>query len=150
MEQLTLRQLRLQMQILQIGGHGRAVIINLKWSSSHQFLLCQCECVKKGFIGILPKHQRPWCGRGAIARGNGTRARVRSRVEPVFAEPKCRLGLLVRTVPMVRANAQPNLKPNLAPRRPRWVIRGDELIRKEVGKVCGKDPRSAALNLCSV
>jgi hypothetical protein len=34
-----------------------------------------------------------------IARGNATRARVRSRVEHVFAAQKCRLGLIVRTSP---------------------------------------------------
>ena len=41
-----------------------------------------------------------------IARGNATRARVRSRVEHVFAAQKCRLGLIVRTVGMVRARAK--------------------------------------------
>ena len=38
-----------------------------------------------------------------IARGNATRARVRARVEHVFAAQKCRLRLVVRTVGMVRA-----------------------------------------------
>ena len=42
-----------------------------------------------------------------IARGNATRARVRARVEHVFAAQKCRLGLLVRTVGMVRAQNRP-------------------------------------------
>jgi IS5 family transposase len=41
-----------------------------------------------------------------IARGNASRARVRSRVEHVFAAQKCRLGLIVRTVGMVRARAK--------------------------------------------
>jgi transposase, IS5 family len=41
-----------------------------------------------------------------IARGNATRARVRSRVEHVFAAQKCRLGLIVRTVGIVRARAK--------------------------------------------
>jgi IS5 family transposase len=41
-----------------------------------------------------------------IARGNATRARVRARVEHVFAAQKCRLGLIVRTVGMVRARAK--------------------------------------------
>jgi transposase, IS5 family len=41
-----------------------------------------------------------------IARGNATRARVRARVEHVFAAQKCRLGLVVRTVGMVRARAK--------------------------------------------
>ena len=41
-----------------------------------------------------------------VARGNATRARVRSRVEHVFAAQKCRLGLIVRTVGMVRARAK--------------------------------------------
>ena len=48
-----------------------------------------------------------------IARGNATRARVRSRVEHVFAAQKCRLGLVVRTIGMVRARAKIGLA-NLA------------------------------------
>lgn len=48
-----------------------------------------------------------------IARGNATRARVRSRVEHVFAAQKCRLGLLLRTVGMVRARVKIGLA-NLA------------------------------------
>jgi len=41
-----------------------------------------------------------------IARGNATRARIRARVEHVFAAQKCRLGLIVRTVGMVRARTK--------------------------------------------
>jgi Transposase DDE domain len=41
-----------------------------------------------------------------IARGNAARARVRSRIEHVFAAQKCRLGLLVRTVGMVHARVK--------------------------------------------
>jgi transposase, IS5 family len=48
-----------------------------------------------------------------IARGNATRARVRSRVEHVFAAQKCRLGLVVRTIGMVRARVKIGLA-NLA------------------------------------
>jgi IS5 family transposase len=48
-----------------------------------------------------------------IARGNATRARVRSRVEHVFAAQKCRLRLVVRTVGMVRARVKIGLA-NLA------------------------------------
>jgi transposase, IS5 family len=48
-----------------------------------------------------------------IARGNATRARVRSRVEHVFAAQKCRLGLVIRTVGMVRARVKIGLA-NLA------------------------------------
>ena len=48
-----------------------------------------------------------------IVRGNATRARVRSRVEHVFAAQKCRLGLLVRTVGMMRARVKIGLA-NLA------------------------------------
>ncbi len=40
-----------------------------------------------------------------IARSNATRARVRSRVEHVFAAEKRRMGLLVRTIGLVRATA---------------------------------------------
>jgi transposase, IS5 family len=48
-----------------------------------------------------------------IARGNASRARVRSRVEHVFAAQKCRLGLVIRTVGMVRARVKIGLA-NLA------------------------------------
>jgi hypothetical protein len=48
-----------------------------------------------------------------IARGNASRARVRSRIEHVFAAQKCRLGLLVRTVGEVRARVKIGLA-NLA------------------------------------
>jgi transposase, IS5 family len=59
-----------------------------------------------------------------IARGNATRARVRSRVEHVFAAQKCRLGLLIRSVGMVRARAKIGLA-NLAYNftRPAWLRR---------------------------
>ena len=48
-----------------------------------------------------------------IARGNATRARVRSRVEHVFAATKVRMGLVVRTVGLARATAKITLA-NLA------------------------------------
>jgi IS5 family transposase len=48
-----------------------------------------------------------------IACGNATRARVRSRVEHVFAAQKCRLGLLIRTVGIGRARVKIGLA-NLA------------------------------------
>jgi IS5 family transposase len=48
-----------------------------------------------------------------IARGNATRTRVRSRVEHVFAVQKCRLGLIVRTIGLVRTRAKIGLA-NLA------------------------------------
>jgi transposase, IS5 family len=48
-----------------------------------------------------------------IARGNASRARVRSRVEHVFAAQKCRLGLVIRTIGMVRARVKIGLA-NLA------------------------------------
>jgi hypothetical protein len=41
-----------------------------------------------------------------IVRDNATRARVRAQVEHVFAAEKCRLGLVVRTVGMVRARVK--------------------------------------------
>jgi hypothetical protein len=47
-----------------------------------------------------------------IARGNAIRARVRSRIEHVFAQ-KCRLGLIVRTIGMVRTRVKIGLA-NLA------------------------------------
>jgi IS5 family transposase len=48
-----------------------------------------------------------------IARGNATRARVRSRVEHVFAAQNCRLGLVIRAIGMVRARMKIGLT-NLA------------------------------------
>jgi transposase, IS5 family len=41
-----------------------------------------------------------------IARGNATRARVRSRVEHVFAAEKRRMGLLIRSIGLLRASAK--------------------------------------------
>jgi hypothetical protein len=41
-----------------------------------------------------------------IARGNGTRAQVRARVEHVFAAQKHRMGLVIRTVGQLRAAAK--------------------------------------------
>lgn len=60
-----------------------------------------------------------------IARGNATRARVRvrSRVEHVFAAQKCRLGLVVRTVGMVRARVKPNFRSfNLNSVDNQWLV----------------------------
>src|SRR5919204_412657 len=67
--------------------------------------------------GLRPRFQRKK-PRGKkmpahIARGNATRARVRSRVEHVFAAQKCRLGLVVRTIGMARARVKIGLA-NLA------------------------------------
>src|SRR5271169_3951648 len=66
--------------------------------------------------GLKPQFQRKSRGRkmpAHIARGNADRARVRSRVEHVFAAQKCRLGLIVRTIGLVRARAKIGLA-NLA------------------------------------
>lgn len=57
-----------------------------------------------------------------IARGNATRARVRSLVEHVFAAEKRRMGLVVQCVGLVRATARitlPNLAYNM--RRLAWI-----------------------------
>jgi IS5 family transposase len=57
-----------------------------------------------------------------IARGNATRARVRSRVEHVFATEKRRMGLVIRTIGLARATAKitlANLAYNL--RRLTWI-----------------------------
>ena len=40
-----------------------------------------------------------------IAQGNATRARVRAKVEHVFAAEKCRFALIVRTIGLRRATA---------------------------------------------
>jgi hypothetical protein len=57
-----------------------------------------------------------------IARGNATRARVRSRVEHVFATEKRRMRLVVRCIGLARATARitlANLTYNM--RRLVWV-----------------------------
>ena len=57
-----------------------------------------------------------------IARGNATRARVRSRVEHVFAAQKQRMRLVVRTIGLIRATAKitlANLAYNLS--RLAWI-----------------------------
>lgn len=60
-----------------------------------------------------------------VARGNAMRARVRSRVEHVFAAEKRRMGLVVRTIGLVRATAKialANLAYNLS--RLAWIEGG--------------------------
>jgi transposase, IS5 family len=59
-----------------------------------------------------------------IARGNATRARVRSLVEHVFAAEKRRMGLVIRCVGLARATARITLA-NLAynMRRLIWLDR---------------------------
>lgn len=76
--------------------------------------------------GLKPQFQRAK-SRGKpmppnVARGNRTRARVRSLVEHVFATEKCRMGLVVRTVGLARATARSALA-NLAcnMRRLAWL-----------------------------
>jgi hypothetical protein len=41
-----------------------------------------------------------------VARGNARRARIRSRVEHVFAARKCRFALLIRAMRKARATAK--------------------------------------------
>src|SRR5512134_1523350 len=41
-----------------------------------------------------------------VRRGNATRAKVRAKVEHVFAAQKRRLGLIVRTIGLARATAK--------------------------------------------
>ena len=41
-----------------------------------------------------------------IARGNATRASIRSHIEHVFAAQKHRLGLVIRTIGIIRARAK--------------------------------------------
>jgi len=76
--------------------------------------------------GLKPRFQRAKPrGRSMpphMARGNATRARVRSRVEHVFAAEKHGMGLVVRTIGLVRAAAKITLA-NLAynMRRLVWI-----------------------------
>jgi IS5 family transposase len=76
--------------------------------------------------GLVPEFQRSK-PRGRpipahISRGNATRARVRSLVEHVFATEKRRMGLVVRSIGLVRATARITLA-NLAynMRRLVWI-----------------------------
>ncbi|WP_198372528.1 IS5 family transposase [Roseomonas rosulenta] len=76
--------------------------------------------------GLVPEFQRAK-PRGRpmpahISRGNATRARVRSLVEHVFATEKRRMGLVVRSIGLVRATARITLA-NLAynMRRLVWI-----------------------------
>lgn len=76
--------------------------------------------------GLVPEFQRAK-PRGRpmpahISRGNATRARVRSLVEHVFATQKRRMGLVVRSIGLVRATARITLA-NLAynMRRLVWI-----------------------------
>lgn len=76
--------------------------------------------------GLKPRFQRAK-PRGQpmpphMARGNATRAKVRSRVEHVFAAEKHGMGLVVRTIGLVRATAKialANLAYNM--RRLAWI-----------------------------
>jgi IS5 family transposase len=77
-------------------------------------------------LGLVPEFQRAK-PRGRpmpahISRGNATRARVRSLVEHVFATEKRRMGLIVRSIGLVRATARITLA-NLAynMRRLVWI-----------------------------
>jgi IS5 family transposase len=60
--------------------------------------------------GLKPQFQRPKPGGKPmprhVARGNARRARIRSRVEHVFAAQKCRFALVIRTVGKARATAR--------------------------------------------
>jgi hypothetical protein len=56
-----------------------------------------------------------------IARGNATRARVRSRVEHVFAATKVRIGLVERSIGLAHATAKITLA-NLAYNLTRFVL----------------------------
>jgi IS5 family transposase len=60
--------------------------------------------------GLKPQFQRPKPrGRpmpGHIARGNARRARIRAKVEHVFAAQKTRFALVIRTVGLARAKAK--------------------------------------------
>jgi len=60
--------------------------------------------------GLVPEFQRPKpLGRpmpAHITRGNATRARVRSVTEHVFATEKRRMGLIVRSIGLVRATTR--------------------------------------------
>jgi IS5 family transposase len=85
-----------------------------------------------GKRGLKPEfqHKKPRGKRMPpnIVRGNATRARIRSRVEHVFAAQKCRIGIVIRTVGIARAKAKLGLA-NLAYNFTRlvWLTQGRRL-----------------------
>ena len=77
---------------------------------SANLTLFECRGLKPQFQRKKPRGRNM---SAHIARGNATHARVRSRIEHVFAVQKCWFGLLVRTVGIVRARVKISLA-NLA------------------------------------
>jgi IS5 family transposase len=78
-----------------------------------------------------------------VVRGNATRARVRSRVEHVFAAQKCRLGLVGRTVGRMRARVKIGLA-NLAYTSLGWL----GFRRKRRPRPCHRSTKPWRLRNC--
>ena len=76
-----------------------------------------------GKVGRVSRiHRRKPKGRPmpkAVARANAVKSKVRARVEHVFAEQKDRMGLFIRTIGIVRAEATITLA-NMAFNMKRW------------------------------
>ena len=63
------------------------------------------------FLGLslgdrVPDARTIWLFRERLTRANGTKSKVRARIEHVFAEQKSRMGLFIRTVGIARARTK--------------------------------------------
>ena len=64
-----------------------------------------------------------------VRRGNATRAKVRAKVEHVFAAQKRRLGLIVRTIGLARATTKITLANLTYNMRRLGLVRGQDPAR---------------------
>lgn len=105
--------------VLNPENTGSFVWADVAYRSRANVVLLERRCLAPQFQRAEPRG-RPMPAH--IARGNATRARVRSLVEHVFAAQKRRMGLVVRSIGLVRATARITLA-NLAynMRRLVWV-----------------------------
>jgi transposase, IS5 family len=105
--------------VLDPGNTGGGVWADTAYRSKANLELLDRRGLKPQFQRAKPRG-RPMPAH--VARGNATRARVRSLVEHVFATEKRRMGLVVRCIGLVRATARITLA-NLAynMRRLAWI-----------------------------
>jgi IS5 family transposase len=105
--------------VLDPGNSGSGVRADTAYRSRANLDLLDRRGLRPEFQRAKPRG-RPMPAH--IARGNATRARVRSRVEHVFATEKRRMRLVVRCIGLARATARitlANLTYNM--RRLVWV-----------------------------
>jgi transposase, IS5 family len=105
--------------VLDPGNTGGGVWADTAYRSKANLELLDRRGLKPQFQRAKPRG-RPMPAH--VARGNASRARVRSLVEHVFATEKRRMGLVVRCIGLVRATARITLA-NLAynMRRLAWI-----------------------------